>query len=124
MDIINPISKSFVYLAFAVSALALVFALTLTILMSAMNYIGLNGSNSITVTSCSDTYFTTKQVGQPQMIGTAFIATVIALASTIAIFVTMLVWVMRVKADQNINSSINRVTKLIIYLVSSVAVLA
>lgn len=124
MDINTPISKSFVYLAFAISIAALVFAVTLTILLSAQNYVGLNGSNSITVTSCGETYYTTKQVGQTQMVGTAFIGTIISLAASIAIFVSMLLWVMKVNADQNIESSLTRMNKIILYLVASVAVMA
>ena len=124
MDANNPITKSFVYLAFAVSLVALMAVVTLTILLGAQNYIGFSDNNSIAVSSCADTYTTTKYAGLSQLIGTSFIGTVIALAILIGIFVIMLIWVLRVSKDHNPESSIERIVKFILYLLSSATILA
>ncbi len=124
MDTGKSLTRTFIYLAFIASIAALLFALTLTILLSAYNYIGLNGSNSITVTSCADAYFTTKETGQPQMIGASFICTVICLAASTAIFVIMLIWILRINAGQHFLSSVSKLIKIVLYLLSNVAVLA
>ncbi len=124
MNANNPITKSFVYLAFIISLVTLMAALTLTILLGAQNYVGFSDNNAIAVSSCADTYTTTKYAGLSQLIGTSFIGTVIAFAMTIAIFVIMLIWVLRVSKDQNPESSIERMVKYVLYLLSNVAILA
>jgi hypothetical protein len=98
-------------------------AITVFIILTALDYIGFDGGNPISAT-CTDTYFITKYGQVTLMVEIAYIMSILALSSFTVVLAIIIRSTVQTYHSQELNIFISNCIKICLFIFTGVAIMA